>query len=65
MDRYEYMKIPLALFPDHIVKQYNLFEKAQKWFYLPRYEKSNLWPPPSGIPRQQAPQGTAETPWIH
>ena len=26
IDRYEYMKMPLALFPDHIVKQYNLGE---------------------------------------
>ena len=39
--------------------------KSQKWFCLLRDEKGNLWPPPSGIPRQQAPQGTAGTPWIH
>jgi hypothetical protein len=32
MDRYEYMKMPLALFPDHIVKQYNLGEKAKNGF---------------------------------
>jgi len=29
MDRYEYIKMPLALFPDHIIKQYNLGEKAK------------------------------------
>ena len=32
MDRYEYMKMPLALFPDHIVKQYNLGAKAKNGF---------------------------------
>ena len=27
-----YMKMPLALFPDHIIKQYNLGEKAKNGF---------------------------------
>ena len=32
MDRYEYTKIPLTLFPYHSVKQYNLGEKAKNGF---------------------------------
>ena len=40
MDRYEYMKMPLALFPDNIVKQYNLGEKAKNRFVYLELQKA-------------------------
>ena len=40
MDRYEYMNMPLALFPDHIVKQYNLGEKTQNGFVYLEMKKA-------------------------
>jgi hypothetical protein len=32
LDRFEYMRMPIALFPEWIIKQYNL---CLKWFHLP------------------------------
>ena len=33
LDRYEYMKLPLSVFPEHIKRQYNL-EKKEKPGYV-------------------------------
>ena len=48
MDRYEYMKMPLALFPDHIVKQYNLGEKAKNGFVYLEMRKTIYGLPQAG-----------------
>ena len=48
MDRYEYMKMPLALFPDHIVKQYNLGEKAKNGFVYLEMRKAIYGLPQAG-----------------
>ena len=32
MDRFEYMKMPLSIFPEHISHQYNLEQNAKKGF---------------------------------
>ena len=32
MERYEYMKMPIALFPKHTIEQYNLNENAKNGF---------------------------------
>jgi len=63
MDIYEYMKMPFALFPDHIVKQYNLGEKAKHGFVYLELRKV-IYAPPSRLPSQQAPQGTAGATWL-
>ena len=35
MERYEYMKMPLSIFPEHIIQQYDLRNKAKNgWVYL-------------------------------
>ena len=48
MDRYEYMKMPLALFPNHIVKQYNLGEKAKNGFVYLELRKAIYGTPLAG-----------------
>ena len=49
MDRYEYMKMPLALFPDHIAKQYNLLsEKTKNGFVYLEMRKAIYGLPQSG-----------------
>ena len=48
MDRYEYMKMLLALFPDHIVKQYNLGEKAKNGFVYLELRKAIYGLPQAG-----------------
>ena len=30
VNRYEYMKMPISIFPKHIIKEYNLLEKVYK-----------------------------------
>jgi hypothetical protein len=32
MDRYEYMRMPLRIIPEHIIQQYNLRKKAKNGF---------------------------------
>jgi len=42
------MKMPLALFPDHIVKQYNLGEKAKNGFVYLELRKAIYGLPQAG-----------------
>ena len=30
MDRYEYMKMPIGIFPQHVIEEYHLMEKVYK-----------------------------------
>ena len=30
MNRYEYMKMPISIFPQHVIEEYNLLEKVYK-----------------------------------
>ncbi len=39
LDYYEYMKIPLALFPEWIKKQYNLDTHARDGLYFWKYDE--------------------------
>ena len=32
MDRFEYMKMPIGIFPQHVVQEYNLMEKVYKGY---------------------------------
>ena len=76
MDRYEYMKMPLALFPDHIVKQYNLGEKAKNGFVYLEMRKAIYGLPQAGslanklLKERLEPHGYIEVPhtpglWKH
>jgi len=49
MGRYEYMKMPLALFPNHIVKQYYLGEKAKNGFVYLELRKAIYGLPQAGF----------------
>jgi len=76
MDRYEYMKMPLALFPDHIVKQYNLGEKAKNGVVYLEMRKAIYGLPQAGslanklLKKRLEPHGYIEVPhtpglWKH
>ena len=30
MDRYEYMKMPISIFPQHVIEEYHLMKKVYK-----------------------------------
>ena len=34
LDQYEYMRLPLKLFPDDIIQHYNLQKKSTQWLRL-------------------------------
>ncbi len=40
LDRYEYMRIPLSLFPEHIVEQYNLRQKDKHGYIYVEIRKA-------------------------
>jgi hypothetical protein len=40
LDRYEYMRIPLTLFPEHIIEQYNLHAKAKNGYIYVEIRKA-------------------------
>ena len=48
LDRYEYMKMPLSIFPDHIVDQYDLKNKAKNGFVYLEIRRSIYGLPQSG-----------------
>ena len=48
MERFEYMKVPLKKFPDHICHQYNLTENAKKGFTYLEIQKVIYGLPASG-----------------
>lgn len=49
MDRYEYMKIPLELFPEHIRQQYKLYEKNKNGFVYLEIRRAIYGLPQGGI----------------
>lgn len=49
LDRYEYMKMPLHIFPDHVKQQYRLDEKAHKGFVYLEIRRSIWGLPQAGI----------------
>jgi hypothetical protein len=74
--RYEYMKFPIALFPEHIIEQYDLKQHVQKGFIYVEIRKAIYGLPQAGILANQllrkrlAPAGyyeVAHTPglWRH
>jgi hypothetical protein len=76
MDRYEYMKMPLSIFPDHVKEQYNLEANAKNGFVYLEIRKAIYGLPQGGILANQllrkrlAPEGyyeVAHTPglWRH
>eukprot|EP00984_Skeletonema_dohrnii_P002769 scaffold955_cov79-Skeletonema_dohrnii-CCMP3373.AAC.11 len=76
MDRYEYMKMPLSIFPEHVKEQYNLEANAKNGFVYLEIRKAIYGLPQGGILANQllrkrlAPEGyyeVAHTPglWRH
>ena len=49
LDRYEYMKIPLTLFPQHIINQYNLLPHVKGGYVYLEIRKSIYGLPQVGI----------------
>ena len=49
MDRYEYMKMPLSIFPEHTRKQYDLDSKAKNGFVYLEIRKAIYGLPQGGI----------------
>ena len=49
MDRYEYMRMPLKIIPEHIIKQYNLCEKAKNGYDYMETRRSMYGLPQAGI----------------
>ena len=58
LDRYEYMRMPLKLFPDDIVEHYNLKEKALNGYVYMEIRRGMYGLPQAGILGQQAPTKT-------
>ena len=49
MDRYEYMHMPLKIIPEHIIKQYNLCEKAKNGYVYMEIRRATYRLPQTGI----------------
>ncbi len=49
LDQYEYMRMPLDLFPDNIVNHYNLRQKAKNGFVYMEIQKGMYGLPQAGI----------------
>jgi hypothetical protein len=58
MDRYEYMRMPLRIIPEHVIDQYNLREKAKNGFVYNGNQACHVWPPTSRHLGQQITQKT-------
>ena len=76
MDRYEYMKMPLSIFPQHVVDEYGLQEKAYKGYVWLEVRRSIYGLPQAGklaneyLRKKLAPKGYYEVPhtpglWKH
>ena len=50
MDRYEYMKMPISLFPEHIIQQFYLKNKVKNGFIYLETRRSNYVFPQAGMP---------------
>ena len=48
LDRYEYMKLPLSVFPEHIKRQYNLEKKAKNGYVYVKIRRSIYGLPQAG-----------------
>ena len=49
LDRYEYMKLPLFVFPEHIKRKYNLETKAKNGFVYVKIRRSIYGLPQAGV----------------
>jgi hypothetical protein len=49
MDRYEYMRMPLRIIPDHIIEQYNLRSKAKNGFVYMEIRRAMYGLPQAGM----------------
>ena len=49
MDRYEYMRMPLKIIPEHIIEQYNLREKAKNSYVYMEIRRAMYRLPQAGI----------------
>jgi hypothetical protein len=49
LDRYKYMRIPLTLFPEHIIEQYQLRDKAINGYIYVEIRKAIYGLPQAGI----------------
>jgi hypothetical protein len=64
LDYYEYMKMPLALFPKWIKQQYNLDTHAQDGFVFLEIQRAGLGPPTSWYFSKQITSKTPHTAWV-
>ena len=76
LDRYEYMRIPLSIFPEHVAQQYQLREKEKNGFIYMEIRKAIYGLPQAGVlvnkllKKRLAPEGYYEMPhtpglWKH
>ena len=49
LDQYEYMRMPIALIPEHFIEQYNLREKAVNGYIYMGIRMGIYGLPPAGI----------------
>ena len=64
LDRYEYMRIPISMFPAWIVAQYDLLHKVVKG-HIPQNATGPMGTPPSRDPSKQVTvQMTCASPWL-
>ena len=49
LDRYEYMKMPLTIFPEHTIQQYNMREHAKNGFIYLEIRKAIYGLPQAGV----------------
>jgi hypothetical protein len=62
LEYYEYMKMPLTLFPTWIVEQYDLEKQTKGWHGPHQNEKGRIRPPTSRYPCEQGVTSKAQTP---
>jgi hypothetical protein len=76
LDRYEYMRLPITLFPEHVIKQYNLRSKTKNGYIYVEIRKAVYRLPQAGmlanklLKTRLAPAGYYEVPhtsgmWKH
>jgi len=58
LDRYEYMKMPLTLFPTDIIEYYKLMDKALGGYIYMKIRKGCVWTATSGYTCKQTTQRT-------
>jgi hypothetical protein len=64
LDQYEYMRMPLDLFPDNIINHYDLRQKAKNGFVYMKIQKRMYGLPQAGILANKLLKKRARTTWL-